>query len=275
MLLAIDVGNTNIVFALCDGAVIKWRWRIRTDGQRTADEYAVWIHQLMALEGVDRGAVDAAIIATVVPPTLFNLQRLCRKYFHVEPLVVAVNGIDLGLRIALPNPAEVGADRLVNAVAAHADHPGNLIIVDFGTATTFDVVSADGAYQGGVIAPGINLSMDALYQAAAKLPRIAVEPPQGPGGNELGVIGKGTVHAMQSGVFWGYIGLIEGLVRRITSEIIGPVTVIATGGLATLFNRHTDAIDHVDGDLTIRGLIRIHALNIQAASGRQNRKDPE
>jgi type III pantothenate kinase len=257
MLLAIDVGNTNIVFAICDGETIKWRWRISTDGQRTADEYAVWLHQLMQLEGVERTLIDAVIIATVVPPTLFNLQRLARKYFNVEPLVVAINGINLGLRIDMPNPAEVGADRLVNAVAAHAAHSGNLIVVDFGTATTFDVVSADGAYQGGVIAPGINLSMDALYQAAAKLPRIAVEPP---GGN-LGVIGKGTVHAMQSGVFWGYVGLIEGLVRRITSEISAPVTVIATGGLATLFTRHTSAIDHVDGDLTIRGLVRIHALN--------------
>ncbi len=263
MLLAIDVGNTNIVFAICDGDTIKWRWRISTDGQRTADEYAVWLHQLMALEGVERTHIGAAIIATVVPTTLFNLQRLCRKYFHVEPLVVAVNGIDLGLEIALPNPSEVGADRLVNAVAAHAQWPGNLIIVDFGTATTFDIVSADGAYQGGAIAPGINLSMDALYQAAAKLPRIAVEPPGGNGS----AIGKNTVHAMQSGVFWGYVGLIEGLVARITSEIIGPVTVIATGGLATLFNRHTDAIHHVDGDLTIRGLIRIHALNNAPSRG--------
>ena len=261
MLLAIDVGNTNIVFAICDGDEIKWRWRISTDGQRTADEYAVWLHQLMQLEGVERAHVDAAIIATVVPQTLFNLQRLCRKYFQVDALVVAVGNINLGLRIDLPNPAEVGADRLVNAIAAHAAHPGNLIIVDFGTATTFDVVSADGAYQGGVIAPGINLSMDALYQAAAKLPRIAVEPPTSASGGNLGVIGKGTVHAMQSGVFWGSVGLIEGLVARITLEIGGAVTVIATGGLATLFNRHTSAIDSVDGDLTIRGLIRIHGLN--------------
>ena len=186
------------------------------------------------------------------------------------PLVVAVGNINLGLRIDLPNPAEVGADRLVNAIAAHAEHPGNLIIVDFGTATTFDVVSADGAYQGGVIAPGINLSMDALYQAAAKLPRIAVEPPTSASGGNLGVIGKGTVHAMQSGVFWGYVGLIEGLVARITSEIGGAVTVIATGGLATLFNRHTSAIDSVDGDLTIRGLIRIHALNAGQSEPEKN-----
>jgi len=257
MLLAIDVGNTNIVFAICDGETIKWRWRISTDGQRTADEYAVWLHQLMQLEQVERGQIDAAIIATVVPQTLFNLQHLCRKYFQLEPLVVAVGAVELGLRIDLPNPAEVGADRLVNAIAAHHAWPGNLIIVDFGTATTFDVVAADGSYLGGVIAPGINLSMDALYQAAAKLPRIAVEPPPG----DLGVIGKSTIHAMQSGVFWGYVGLIEGLVARITLELNGNVTVIATGGLATLFNRHTSSIAHVDGDLTIRGLVRIHALN--------------
>ncbi len=257
MLLAIDVGNTNIVFALCAGEEIVHRWRISTDGQRTADEYAVWLHQLMALEGVAMGSVNAAIISTVVPQTLFNLQRLCRKYFEVEPLVVAVGSIELGLRIALPNPAEVGADRLVNAVAAHALWTGDLIILDFGTATTFDIVSADGAYQGGAIAPGINLSMDALYQAAAKLPRIAVEPP--PEG--LGAIGKGTVHAMQSGLFWGYVGLIEGLVARLSAEMAPPVTVIATGGLATLFQRHTTAIAHVDGDLTIRGLIRLHKLN--------------
>jgi type III pantothenate kinase len=257
MLLAIDVGNTNIVFALCEGDRIVHRWRISTDGQRTADEYAVWLHQLMALEGVAMGTVDAAIISTVVPPTLFNLQRLCRKYFEVEPLVVAVGGIDMGLGIALPNPAEVGADRLVNAVAAHAIWPGDLIIIDFGTATTFDVVSADGAYQGGAIAPGINLSMEALYQAAAKLPRIAVEPPPG----TLGAIGKGTVHAMQSGLFWGYVGLIEGLVARLAAEMPSAPTVIATGGLATLFQRHTPAIAHVDGDLTIRGLIRLHQLN--------------
>ncbi len=257
MLLAIDVGNTNIVFALCEAEVITHRWRISTDGQRTADEYAVWLHQLMALEGVAMGVVDAAIISTVVPPTLFNLQRLCRKYFNVEPLVVAVGQIAMGLEIALPNPAEVGADRLVNAVAAHALWPGDLIIIDFGTATTFDVVSADGAYQGGAIAPGINLSMDALYQAAAKLPRIAVEPPPG----NAPAIGKGTVHAMQSGVFWGYVGLIEGLVARLSREIAGRVTVVATGGLATLFQRHTAAIAHVDGDLTIRGLIHLHHLN--------------
>ncbi|HPU15198.1 MAG TPA: type III pantothenate kinase [Polymorphobacter sp.] len=265
MLLAIDVGNTNVVFALVEGDTIRWRWRVATDHNRTADEYAVLLNQLMALEGVERAHISGAIIATVVPPTLFNLQHLCRKYFDVEPLIVGANGIDYGIAINMPNPAEVGADRIVNAVAAHASTPGDLIIVDFGTATTFDIVASDpltgaGSYEGGVIAPGINLSMDALYMAAAKLPRIAVEPPTS-GSNNASVIGKNTVHAMQSGVFWGYVGLIEGLTNRIKAEVGRPMTVIGTGGLATLFNRHTDAIDSVDGDLTIRGLIRINALN--------------
>jgi type III pantothenate kinase len=274
MLLAIDVGNTNIVFALVEtrdgGDEICQRWRISTDRDRTADEYAVWLNQLMALEGVERAHIDAAIIATVVPPTLFNLQRLCRKYFHVEPIVVGDEGLKYGIALAVDNPREVGADRIVNAVAAHASTPGSLIVVDFGTATTFDVITEDadgaGVYRGGAIAPGINLSMDALYSHAAKLPRIAVEPPPGNGHNSSGgAIGTNTVHAMQAGVFWGYVGLIEGLVARITSEIGGPVTVIGTGGLATLFNRHTPAIDRVDGDLTIRGLHRIHALNTNGA----------
>jgi type III pantothenate kinase len=197
------------------------------------------------------------VIASVVPQTLFNLRGLSRRFAGVEPLVVGAPGVDYGMPVNLPNPAEVGADRIVNAVAAHAIWPGDLIIIDFGTATTFDVVSADGVYQGGAIAPGINLSMDALYMAAARLPRIAVEPPA----DGLGVIGKGTVHAMQSGLFWGYVGMIEGIVARMKAEIGKPTTVIATGGLAALFNRHSDAICHVDPDLMVKGLARIHAAN--------------
>lgn len=261
MLLAVDVGNTNIVFALAHGDSILHRWRINTNPRRTADEYVVWLNQLLMLEGVDRTNITAAIIASVVPAAMFELTLLCRVFFHVEPQIVGEAGLDLGIRVDLPNPAEVGADRLVNAVAAHTLVPGPLIVVDFGTATTFDVIAADGNYLGGVIAPGIALSMDALTNAAARLPRIAVEPPPG---NE-GVIGKSTVHAMRSGVFWGYIGLIEGLVRRITSELgetaNGAISVIGTGGLAALFERHTSAIHRVEPDLTIRGLIRIHQLN--------------
>jgi type III pantothenate kinase len=262
MLLAIDVGNTNIVFALVEGTEIKHRWRISTDRQRTADEYMVWLHQLLQLEGLEREVITDAIIATVVPPTLFNLQRLCRKYFHVEPMVAGESGVDYGVPIDMPNPREVGADRLVNAVAAHAAYPGDLILIDFGTATTFDVVGADGSFRGGLIAPGINLSMEALFLAAAKLPRIAVEPPPATDG----VIGKNTVHAMQSGVFWGYVGLIEGLVARIKAQTGTPMRVIATGGLGVLFNRHTDAIDVVDGDLTMRGLALIAARNRKGKS---------
>jgi len=258
MLLAIDVGNTNLVFALSEGDAILHRWRINTNPRRTADEYVVWLNQLLTLEGVDRARITAAIIASVVPTAMFELTLLCRAFFHVDPQIVGAPGLALGLRIDLPNPAEVGADRLVNAVAAHALVPGDLIVVDFGTATTFDVVGADGAYRGGVICPGIALSMEALFNAAARLPRIAVEPP----GPHEGVIGHSTVHAMRSGVFWGYIGLIEGLVRRITCELGGPTTVIATGGLAALFERHTSAIHRVEPDLTICGLIRIHQLNM-------------
>ena len=260
MLLAIDVGNTNVVFALVEGQEILHRWRIATTHARTADEYAVWITQLMALEGLERGAVDAAIISTVVPPTLFHLKRLCTRYFDVEPLVIGDPDVDPGVGINVPNPKEVGADRIVNSAAALATYGGDLIVVDFGTATTFDTVIG-GAYVGGAIAPGITLSMEALYAAAAALPRIAIEPPaQGRG------LAQGTVPAMQSGVFYGYVGLVEGLVARITSDMQafgsdGPVTVIGTGGLAGLFNRHTDAIHVVDGDLTIKGLALIHSRN--------------
>jgi type III pantothenate kinase len=254
MLLAIDCGNTNTVFAICDGEEIRGEWRIATDGRRTADEYAVWLTQLFALDGLTREEVSAAIIATVVPDALFNLQSLCRRYFGTQPLVVGDAGVKLGVKVLLDMPDEVGADRLVNAVSAHARYPGDLILLDFGTATTFDVVNAAGDYVGGVIAPGINLSLEALHMAAAKLPRIGVKRPPH-------VIGKSTVPAMQSGVYWGYIGLIEGLVSRMTVEIGRKSTVIATGGLAPLFADATPAIDHLDPQLTVRGLIAIWRLN--------------
>ncbi len=257
MLLAIDAGNTNVVFALIEAGHVVQRWRISTERNRTADDYMVWLHQLITIAAVDKSKITDAIIATVVPPTLFNLKQLCRSYFNIEPMVVGEPNCALGLKINMPNPAEVGADRLVNAIAAYQAYGGNLIIVDFGTATTFDVVSSDGTYEGGVIAPGINLSMDALYAAAAKLPRIAVEPPQGNGH----VIGKSTVQAMQSGVFWGYVGLIEGLAARISAEMQAKAKVIGTGGLATLFDTHTNIFDAVDGDLTVNGLALIHARN--------------
>lgn len=260
MLLAIDSGNTNVVFALIhEDGEIAHRWRISSENARTADEYVVWLSQLMSLAGVGFEAVKAAIVATVVPPVLFNLRTLCRHYFGVEPLVVGAPNCDLGISIMMPNPAEVGADRLVNAVAGHARHGGPLIIIDFGTATTFDVVDDHGDYHGGVIAPGINLSMEALHMAAAKLPRIAIERPRS---NK--VIGKTTVEAMQSGVIWGYIGLLEGLVDRITAEWGKPMKVVATGGLAAIFETQSQLIDLVDRDLTLHGLYMIHRRNQRA-----------
>ena len=254
MLLVIDAGNTNIVFAVHDGHTVRAEWRAVTDNARTADEYAVMLMPLVQLQGISFSDVDSAIIATVVPAALFNLKTLCRRYFKCEPLVVGDPNVDLGIQVLTDRPAAVGADRLVNAVAAHAAHKGALIVVDFGTATTFDIVAANGDYEGGVIAPGANLSAEALHKAAAMLPRVAVERTQA-------VIGKDTEPAMRSGLFWGYIGLIEGLVKRIKEEYGQPMTVIATGGLATLFFRQTPAIDHIDPDLTIRGLVLIHARN--------------
>lgn len=256
MLLAIDSGNTNIVFALFDGEKVLGEWRSSTDTNRTADEFGVWLNHLMAMEGVDRSAVNSCIIASVVPAVVFALKTLCRKYFGCEALVVGDENVNLGLNILLDRPEEVGADRLVNAVAAHKCYDGPLIVIDFGTATTFDVVDGDGNYCGGAIAPGINLSLEALHMAAAKLPRVAVGRPRS-------VIGKATVPAMRSGVFWGYVGLIEGLVSRIQEEFGAPMTVVATGGLAPLFIEATNSIHHLDRDLTLRGLLEIHRLNVK------------
>jgi type III pantothenate kinase len=254
MLLAIDAGNTNLVFALVEQGEIKTRWRIATDPRRTADEYAVWLHQLLELEGYSKSDVDAVIIGTVVPRALHNLEVLSEKYFHVEPLVAGTGVAAWPLDLDVDEPQNVGADRALNAIAAHAKYPGNLVIIDFGTATTFDVVSPAGAYKGGIIAPGINLSLDALVNAAAKLPRIAIEAPA----DNLSVVGRTTQSQMLIGIYWGYVAMIEGLVERLRREIDGPETVIATGGLAVLFDKHTQAFDAIEPDLTIQGLRLLH-----------------
>jgi len=255
MLLAIDSGNTNVVFSVYDGDASRGVWRCSNNPRRTADEYMVWLMQLMELEGIDRADVNGAIIASVVPEALFHLVSLCRRYFHCEPLVVGEEGVDIGIEILTDRPEQVGADRLVNAVAAHDRYHRALIVVDFGTATTFDVVDGDGNYCGGVIAPGINLSLEALYLAASKLPRVEIRPTER-------VIGKATVPAMQSGIFWGYVGLIEGLIQRIRAEWgIANMPVIATGGLAPMFAEATSLIDHIDRDLTIHGLVLLHRRN--------------
>jgi type III pantothenate kinase len=255
MLLAVDVGNTNLVFALVDGGEIRARWRIATDPRRTADQYSVWLHQLLELEGYSKADVDDVIIGTVVPRALHNLEVLAQKYFGKTPLIAGQGKAAWPLQLDVDEPHNVGADRALNAIAAHAKHQGDLVVVDFGTATTFDVVSATGAYTGGIIAPGINLSLDALVSAAAKLPRIAIEAPA-----TNSVIGRTTESQMIIGIYWGYVAMIEGLVERLKREIGRPVTVVATGGLAALFARHTKAFDAIEPDLTIRGLSLLYAM---------------
>jgi type III pantothenate kinase len=253
MLLAIDVGNTNSKFIVHDGDGVLHEWRFATDTARTADEYAVWMSQLLAFNGLSFQALSACIISSVVPQSLFHVRNLARRYLHVEPMVIG-EGVELGIEVRIARPAEAGADRLVNAVGAFIKHGGPLIVVDSGTATNFDIVGADGGFDGGIIAPGINLSMQALHQAAAKLPRIEIRNPGV-------VIGKDTISAMQSGVFWGYIELIEGLCRRIKAEYGQPMKVIGTGGVAALFEGETTIVDAYDLDITARGLWEIFRRN--------------
>lgn len=251
MLLAIDIGNTNLVFALFDGKTVRAQWRIRTDAHRSADEYAVWLFALMAREGLREGEIDAVIMASVVPDANFGVKSFVRQYLTREPRLIATGAVDLGMPIRIDNPRELGADRLINAYAAWHTHRQALIVIDFGTATTFDVVSAQGEYLGGVIAPGINLSLEALQRAAAKLHGIAITHPEM-------VIGTNTTSAMQSGIYYGYTGLIEGIVSRIKAERGEVMQVIATGGLAPLYAQASPMITQVDPDLTIRGLRLIH-----------------
>lgn len=250
MLLAVDVGNTNTVFAVYRGREQVGQWRFSTNRDRTAEEYAAMLLQLMAFAGCRREAIEAVMIASVVPQAVVPLRWMSRDYFGCRAQVVGED-VPYPIAIRLPHPEEVGADRVVNAIGALTRYGPPLVIVDFGTATTFDVVDADGAYCGGAIAPGINLSLEALHRAAARLPRVAVAPPER-------AIGRDTIAAMQSGVFWGYIGLVESLVRRIRGELGTAATTVATGGLAPLFARRTEAIEHVDADLTMAGLLEIY-----------------
>ncbi|MCF8504537.1 MAG: type III pantothenate kinase [Caulobacter sp.] len=255
MLLAIEQGNTNTLFAVHDGETWIAQWRSATESTRTADEYAVWLSQLFEMNGLTMKSLSGCIISSVVPQSIFNLRNLSRRYLGVEPLIIGENA-ELGVAVRIDKPSEAGADRLVNAVGAHIAYPGPLIVIDSGTATTFDIVAADGGFEGGIIAPGVNLSMQALHEAAAKLPRIAIQRPE-----RNRVVGTDTVTAMQSGVFWGYIGLIEGLIARIKAERGEHLTVVATGGVVSLFEGATDMIDHFDPDLTIRGLLEIYRRN--------------
>lgn len=256
MILVIDVGNTNVVFAVFDGKKLAGQWRIATDARRTADEYGVWLTQVLEHSKIAPESITGAVAASVVPQSLFDLRQLAKRYFNSELLVIGDPRLklDIGVGVKIDNPSEVGADRLVNAFAAWSRYKSALIVVDFGTATTFDVVSGQGDYIGGVIAPGVNLSLDALHRAAAKLPNIAIAPPSK-------VIGTNTIGAMQSGIYYGYAGLVEGIVQHIKTEHNSPMLVIATGGLASLYAKACPVIEQVLPDLTIWGLKELYEMN--------------
>ena len=253
MLLAVDCGNTNTVFSIYDGEKFIGMWRTATEWQRTADQYYVWLNTLMRLQGIEADITDM-IISSTVPRVVFNLRVLADRYFNTRPLVVGKPGCLLPVAVRVDEGTQVGPDRLVNTVSGFDAHGGNLIVVDFGTATTFDVVAEDGAYVGGVISPGVNLSLEALHMAAAALPHIDVTKPQK-------VIGTNTVDCMQSGVFWGYVGLVNGVCDRIRAEYETPMKIIGTGGLAPLFAQGDLLFDEIREDLTMHGLTVIHAHN--------------
>ena len=253
MLLAIDIGNTTVALGVFEGEKQKATWRLSTDVHKLADEYAAVLFNLLNLEGLSFSDIDQAIISSSVPPVVTTFEELCQRYCKVTPLVVGA-GIKTGVRILLDNPREAGPDRVVNAAAAHRLYGGPLIVIDLGTATTLDAVSADGDYLGGAIAPGIGISADALFERAARLPRVELVSPKK-------AIGKGTVSAMQSGLIFGYVGLIEGIVARMKKELGGKVRVIATGGLAGVIAKETDTIEVLNPDLTLVGLRLIYELN--------------
>ena len=253
MLLAIDCGNTNTVFAIWDGDQFIAQWRTATEWQRTADQYYVWITSLLRFQQLEVD-IDEVIISSTVPRVVFNLRVFADRYFNCRPLVVGKAGCALPQEPRVDEGTQVGPDRLVNAAGAFDRHGGDLIVVDFGTATTFDVVASDGAYVGGVIAPGVNLSLEALHNAAAALPHVDISKPQK-------VVGTNTVECMQSGVFWGYIGLVREICARIKAERDREMKVISTGGLAPLFQQSETLFDAFEDDLTIHGLTVIHTYN--------------
>ncbi len=253
-LLAIDVGNTNISLGLFDAhRKLRADWRIETRSGRTADEYVAILSELFRRTDLEFDEVRSVAVSSVVPPIVTPLERLCRVYLNLTPLVVGP-GTKTGVPVLTENPREVGADRIVNAVAAHERWPQGAIVVDFGTATTFDVVSARGEYLGGVIAPGLNVSADALFHATAKLPRVEIAPP-------AAAIGRNTVASMQSGLVFGYAGLVDALVARIKAEVDFAPRVVGTGGLAPLIAGEARSIDECDDLLTLRGLAIIHDRN--------------
>ena len=252
MLLSIDIGNTNIVFAVYSGDKLRASWRLQTIGSRSPDEYALFLKGVFELAKIQWDRIDDVIVSSVVPEADFHIKKFCEKYLKKTPLMVGLK--DVPIKVVLDMPGEVGADRLVNAVAVTEFYKTPAVVVDFGTATTFDVIDVKGRYAGGAIAPGINLSLEALHRAAAKLPKVNIQKP-------ASVIEKNTVSAIQSGIFFGYLGLIEGIVGNISKELGAKPFVIATGGLAGLFEPHTKSIHKVDDELTLKGLLRIYQHN--------------
>jgi type III pantothenate kinase len=246
MLLVLDVGNTNTVIGIYEGATLRHHWRVQTHRNQTADEYGVALRQLLATAGISSDDVSAMIFSCVVPPVISRLEQTAERYFGIVPMVVGP-GIKTGMPILYENPREVGADRVVNSVAAYHRHQDGLIVVDFGTATTFDAVSPKGEYLGGAIAPGLAISADALFRHAAMLPRVDISKP-------ARIVGRNTVSSMQAGLVFGYVGLVSEIVRRMKEELGFPTRVFATGGLAGLVAADTEAIDEVDEHLTLTGL---------------------
>ncbi|HLR40331.1 MAG TPA: type III pantothenate kinase [Virgibacillus sp.] len=256
MLFVLDVGNTNTVLGVFENDHLKHEWRIKTDRYKTEDEFGILIKSLFDLKGITFKDIKGVIVSSVVPPIMYALEKMCYLYFDREPLIMGKEDIHSYLKMSYPNPKEIGADRIVNAVGAIKIYGAPLVIIDFGTATTYCYINEHREYTGGLIAPGVNISMEALYSKASKLPKIEIQPP-------AEVIGSSTVEAMQAGVFYGYVAQVDGIVKRMTQQMAATPTVIATGGLAPLIAGGSEMIDYVDSHLTLKGLNFIYQKNMK------------